>query len=189
MRREIEVLRLAQCGNLQKTGDAAAACRVGLQDIHGRLGEEATEIIEVVAILPGGDVHPSRRARPHQREPVDIVRAQRFLKPCNIVFRDALGQRQRVFRRERAIGIDEQTGIPDRVACAGHALWVARRVAADFHFDPATAIVLDPAGKLLAQPRIGVAGEPATAIDRHGIAAAPKKRGRRNPEKLGFHVP
>jgi hypothetical protein len=45
-----------------------------------------------------------------------------------------------------------------------------------FHFDPTTTIVLDPAGKLLAQLRVGIAGEPTAAVDRYCVTAATEHR-------------
>ena len=70
MARQVDVVRLAQRRDLQKAGDAAAARHVGLQHIDdGR--QQAAEIVEVVAVFAGGDVHARpARARPHQRQAV-----------------------------------------------------------------------------------------------------------------------
>src|SRR5689334_14857406 len=130
------------------------------------------EIVERIPVLASGDVYPGRCACPHQRKTVDVVGADWLLEPGDVVFGNALGQVQGLFCRERTIGIDEKASDADRVAGYSDPLRVANRVAADFHFDPATAVVPHPATKLFAQPRVGVAGEPAAAVDRDGVAAA-----------------
>ena len=187
--RQIDVMGLAQCRGLHKAADAAAARHVGLQHIDRGQREQAAKIVEVVTILAGGDVHPGWRALAHQREAGKIIRVHRLFEPPNVVFGNALGQRQSLFGRERAIGIDEQAGLADRGTCSGDPLWVARRVAANFHFDPTTTIVPDPGGKLLAQPRVGIAGEPTAAIDRNGVTAATEHRRHGGPEELGLQIP
>jgi hypothetical protein len=43
--------------------------------------EQPTEIVEVVAILAGGDIHPRGGALAHQRKAGKIIRADRLLEP------------------------------------------------------------------------------------------------------------
>ena len=48
----------AQRAHSQQLGDAGAARDVGLQDVHRRRRQHPLEVREVVAVLPGRDLHP-----------------------------------------------------------------------------------------------------------------------------------
>ena len=56
MSRQIDVLRLAQCRDLRKARNAAATRHIGLQHIDRREREQPTEVVEIVAVLSGGDI-------------------------------------------------------------------------------------------------------------------------------------
>jgi len=144
------VLGLAQCGDLHKAGNAATARHVGLQHLDRGQREQAAKIVEVVAILAGSDIQPGGGTRPHQRQPGNIIGADRLLEPSDVVFGKVLGQGQGLFRREGAVGIDEQAGVTNRVARRSDTFGVARRLAADFHFYPTAAIAFCPTGQLAA---------------------------------------
>ena len=187
MPRQVDVMRLAQRGDLHETGDAAAARHIGLQHVDDR--QQPAEIVEIIAVFAGGDIHAGRRARAHQGQPPNVVGADRLLEPGDVVFAEAFGQCQRLLCRKRAVGVDKQTGVADRAQRCRDALRIALGLAADLHLDPATTVALDPAGKLVAQPLVGIAGEAAAAINRDAVAALPEQRGDRDAEQLCLQIP
>src|SRR6185312_16826441 len=70
---EVEAARGAQRADLEKAGETAAPCRVGLQHIDGLGIEHAAEIEAVIAILAGGDLHAVRRPRANEVQLVEMV--------------------------------------------------------------------------------------------------------------------
>src|SRR5215472_18907415 len=108
MRRKINMMRFAQRADLEETGDTTAAGNIGLQHVD-RIGlEEAARVVTYINVFPGGDLHLVRRALAHQPQAWQIVRGDRLLEPANVRLRTSVREGQRLFHRQRAVGIDEQ---------------------------------------------------------------------------------
>ena len=108
---------------------------------------------------------------------MQIVRRNRLLEPAHVLLRrELLRQLECLLRTIGAVGVDEQTGRPDRLLRRRDAGRVALGVSADLHFDPAATVFFYPARELTRELAIIVAGEAAAAVDRNGIAIAPEQR-------------
>ena len=99
------------------------------------------------------------------------------------------GERQRLFHRECAVGIDKQFVVPDRALGRRDALGILVWLAPDFHFDETATVALDPAGELIAQPFVRIAGETAATVNRRTLAAAAEQDGERQVECARFEIP
>src|SRR5947209_7446073 len=94
---KIDVMRLAKCGDLQETRDAAAARGVRLLDVDRAGGEHPQEVIGIVAILAGSDLHGWRRAVTQQPQPLQIVGRDRLLEPAYPLRREHERKCERLF--------------------------------------------------------------------------------------------
>ena len=186
---EIDVMRLAEGADLEKARDAAAAGDVGLQHVH-RFGlEQDPRIVEIVGIFAGGDGHAGRRAVAHQAETGRIVGGDRLLEPADIGLATRFDEAQRRLHRKSAVAVDEKLVVADGAPGGHRPLGVALGIAADFHFDEATAVNLGPMRKLLAQLLVGIGGEAAAAVDHHLVAAAAEKGRQRQAHDARLEVP
>ena len=68
MGRQVDVMGFAQRSDLQETGDAAAACGVGLQNVDGVGLQHAARVVQGVSVFAGGDFDFARRAFAHQTQ-------------------------------------------------------------------------------------------------------------------------
>src|ERR1041385_965251 len=118
--------RVAERGGLQETSEPATARRIGLQDVDRAGFEHAAEIIDVIAVLAGGNFHSGRGAFANKSQPLEIVRGNWFLEPGDVELGERAGLRERLFARIGAIRIDEKIDIvADRIARRAHPLNVA----------------------------------------------------------------
>src|SRR5205814_8771946 len=118
----------------EESADAAAASRVGLEDIDRAGLEHAAEVPDVESVFAGGDVHSRWRAIAQQPESVQIVRGNRLLEPAHTVLTKYGCEIEGLLPRVGAVGVHEQLGIgPDRIARCGNATDIHRRIAAHLH--------------------------------------------------------
>src|SRR5438477_6533506 len=119
---------------MEESADAAAAGRVGLEDIDCTGLEHAAEVPDVESVFSGGDVHSRWRAVAQEPEAFQIVRGNRLLEPAHTVFAKHRREIEGLLPRVRAVGVHEQLGIgPDRVARSGNTRDVHRRIATHLH--------------------------------------------------------
>ena len=76
---------------------------------------------EVVAVLPGGDVHARGRTVTQQMQPVQVVRRDRFLEPHDAGVTEGFRLRQRVLTAVGAVGIHVERSLrPDGLTGGAH---------------------------------------------------------------------
>ena len=146
-------MRLGQRSSLHEAGHAAAAGRIGLQDIDGLRLEHAAEIEGLVTVFTRGDVHSRGRPVAHQAQASEIVARHRLLEPGDAERRGLLRKAERLLALQRAVCIDIEFRIADGSAGCAHTVRVPLRLAADLHLDGRTAVLLDPAGELFGSRR------------------------------------
>ena len=97
-------------GDPQPLGDAAAAGHVGLQAVDGAGRAHPPEVVQVVAVLPGGDVGGDGVADLAQA--VEVVGGDGFLEPAHVRGRPRrVMTRIACLRRVAAVGVDEQLDV------------------------------------------------------------------------------
>jgi hypothetical protein len=107
------------------------------------------EIVQIVAIFPGGDLHAGRRAVADQVQPFQVIGGDRLLEPDHAQAGEHVRQGQGLLARVGAVGVHEKLGVlADGVAGGPHPLGIPRGLTADFHFDARNAL-LRPAAELL----------------------------------------
>ena len=182
---------LAEGRDAEHRRDAAAAGDVGLQHVDRARLEHAPEVVQLVAVLAGRDLHPRRaldraaaaalRGRPRRPAPRTSSRrpppgsARRARAP-------ACGRRRRSRRRTA-----RRPPRPHREPLARAAGRAAGR-------DPTfilTAVSPSPAhpAELVAQLAVVVGGEPAAAVGAHRGADAAEQRRDRHAQQPRLQVP
>src|SRR5579864_3189581 len=81
MRRQLEVMRRAECCHALERCNAATATDIRLQYVDGLSLQHAPEIIERVAVLARRNVHAGWGTAPHPLQSGKIVRGDRFFEP------------------------------------------------------------------------------------------------------------
>src|SRR5919197_3131697 len=102
---------------MEEAGNAASARCVGLEYVHGAGVEHASEIPNIKAVLPGGDIQTGRCAITQQPESVEVIGRHRFFEPGHTAIAELLCELERLLSRVPAIGVHEQLDLrPDRLA-------------------------------------------------------------------------
>src|SRR6185312_5135121 len=70
---QIDVMRVGERGDSKEARDPAAACYVGLDNVYRAGFEHVPVIIDLIAVLAGGDIHAGRRALPQEPKAFEIV--------------------------------------------------------------------------------------------------------------------
>ena len=108
MRGKVDVERLAEGGDLQKGGHAAAAGHIGLLHVDRLRLQHLANIIHGVGIFAGGDLHAGRGPPPRRPQSRQIVGTDRLLEPAHPLFGELIGEFERLLDAIGAVGIDEQ---------------------------------------------------------------------------------
>ena len=186
MRREIHPAGLAEGGHLQEPRNPRASRSVGLEHVH-RLKHPA-EVVEVVTVLAGGNLHARGGVISDQTQPFEIVGGDRLLEPNHAEVRELFGEAQRLLAGVGAVGVHEQLRLTDGLAGSADTRKVVFRVGTYLHLDPRDAL-FDPSRELLLQPLDGVGGESAAAVDRHRVMSGVEQPEEREAEQLRLEVP
>ena len=114
---EVELVRLGERRRREQAGDPAAARRVGLEAVDDR-PRAARKSAGVEAYSPAAIVHAGGRALAERaaarRGRRELTGSSNQVTPRG---GEALGEAERLLRRERAVRVDEQLGVvADRVA-------------------------------------------------------------------------
>ena len=104
---QIDVKSLADGGDLQECGHAAAPRHIGLLHVHRASFEHLADIRDRVGVFARRDIHFNRGLLANRPKPTQIVRRNRLLEPADILICEMRGERQRLFDRVSAICIDE----------------------------------------------------------------------------------
>ena len=73
MSRDRNLKRVRQFGGFHESGNPSAARRIDLKDVHRTGFEHALEIIRIVTILAGRDIHSGRRAVANESKAFEVV--------------------------------------------------------------------------------------------------------------------
>ncbi len=94
-----------EAGDAARQREASACCTS-----TARRGEHAAEIVDVVAVFAGGDIHAGGRGCAHLRQPIEIVGGDRLLEPADVGRRRrrCSAMLQRLLDGIGAVGVDEQ---------------------------------------------------------------------------------
>ncbi len=115
VRRERQAEGVREHAGPEEPGDAAASRGVGLKHVDAARLEHPPEVLEVVAVLPGGDLHAGRRAVAEQSQPVEVVGRDRLFEPGDVLLRELLRLREGMLPIVGAVGVDEELGgVTDR---------------------------------------------------------------------------
>ena len=114
MARHIDVMGLAESCDLQERRVAAAAGNVRLLHVDGAGGQHPSEIVDVVSIFAGGDVHAGRGAPADECEAGQIIRRNGLLEPAYVPLRrEAVRQGQGLPGAQSAVCVYEQSACTD----------------------------------------------------------------------------
>ena len=84
MKRKWQAEGFAKRGSLKKAGHAATSGGVRLEDIDCASGQHLAEVMGIVPIFAGGDIHAGRPAISQKSESFQVIRTHRLLKPADI---------------------------------------------------------------------------------------------------------
>lgn len=183
------VAGVAQRAGGKEAGETAASRRIGLQHVNRPGAQHAVEIGRVVAELARRHLDRGRNARPHRRQPREVVAGYRFLEPAYSVLDAAFGEGERLPGRERAVGVHQQAGFrPDRGARQPYPSVVVLGPGADLHLHVTQAFA-GQAAELRLQLGVIVRGESAAAVNRNFVPPNAEKPGERHIQQLRFEVP
>jgi hypothetical protein len=160
MRRQRQMVRLAQRGNLEKAGDAAAARGISLHYVHGAGFEQASKIEEIVAIFTGCNLHSSRHPMTQEPQSFEIVGGNWFFKPANARLFESFSLRERLLAGVSAVCVHKELrGRANRLPRPLHAFLIRLSIASDFHLD-ARDTLFDPTQQLCRQSLTGYEVKP-----------------------------
>ena len=179
-------------GGALPLGDAAAAGDVGLQAVDRLRVDHPREVDQVVPVLARGDIGGHLVA--NLAQPVEVVRADRFLEPGHVLVRHRPGHPHRLLAAVAAVGVHVELGVgadhpprehdPSQVPARPRAPGLA-----DLDLDPGDVEVARPALELSARGRLVVGGEPAAAVDRHLGPGRPEQPADREAEQGRLEIP
>jgi hypothetical protein len=179
-------------GAAEEVGDPAASGHVELQAVHGARRNERGRIGQRPAVLAGRHVRPD--LPPDRGQPGEVLRGHRLLEPGHAKGVQLGGDPYRLPRGITAVGVDVQLGArADHLAREPDASQVAALVAAprlaDLDLHPRNLLFIRPPAELVPGALVGVAGEPAAAVHRNGIAGPAEQVGQGHAEQSRLEVP
>ena len=180
-----DLKRVRDGGGPQKTGNAAAAGGIGLQDIDGARFKHGAKVIGGIAIFAGSDDHAGGAAISQQSKACKIIARYRFFEPTDAQLTIDFGEFQRLFARICAVGVDHQLRVPDDGGSGLRTRQIVIRVSAYFHFDPTAALSCPPT-QLLGKAAVVIGCEATAAVNGHLLARRAQERGQRQVQELGL---
>src|SRR5215212_8440124 len=124
-----------------------------------------------------------------EAQALTVLRANGLFEVGDPFLSEAFGPVEGLLSRIGAVGVDQQLGaLADSLPDGPDPLRVLLGLAPDLHFDAGDPLG-DPAAELLPEPIGRVGGEPAAAVDRHGVVKARERVGERDLQELRLQVP